>query len=99
MKLMIFLIKRLLAVSIKTLQQSLTSYKFFFMNLVQANTNHVLLHMIYLLAPDSKKKYLFEVKFCCNVLIEDSGRRLVQEIVNPRKMLTSVKLIYSYGRS
>ena len=45
------------------------------------------------------KKKLYEVKFCCNVLVEAKGGRLFQKNFNPGKIITSVKLMYSYGRN
>ena len=42
-----------------------------------------------------KKKYLYEVELCFNVLIEAPARCLIQKIIIPSKMLTSVKLMYS----
>ena len=37
--------------------------------------------------------------FSWKVLIEVPGRRLYQKIINPNKVLASVKLMYSYERN
>ena len=42
------------------------------------------------------ENFFLVVIFCWNVLIGAPGRRLYQKIINPSKMLASVKLMYSY---
>ena len=37
------------------------------------------------------------VTFCWNVLMDPPGRRLYKKIINPSKMLASVKLMYYIG--
>ena len=58
----------------------------------------MLLHGIYLFGPLYIEIYLYEVKLCCDVLIKAQARNLFQKIINPSKILTSVELVYSYGR-
>ena len=43
------------------------------------------------------EKNVYEVNFCWNVLIGAPGRRLYQKIINPSKVLASVKLMYYIG--
>ena len=61
------------------------------MNLVQANAffckSYACTRII--------EKNVHEIKLCCNVVIEAHGRRLIQKIINPSKMLTFVNLMYS----
>ena len=54
--------------------------------------------MIQLPGPLFIKKYLYEVKLCCNFLMLVPTWRLSQKSIHPSKFLTSVKLIYSYWR-
>ena len=69
-------------------------YKLFFNEKSPKQINHRLLHVICLLVPlFIGKKYLHEVKLCCNVLLETQARRLLLKNINPSKMLTSVKLM------
>ena len=44
--------------------------------------------------PNLGKKCLYEVKLCFNVSIEAQVRQINQQIINPSKMLASVKLMY-----
>ena len=66
------------------------------MNLARTNINTLIKEM----GLKIHRIFLYEVKFfCCNVLIEAPGRRLDEKIINPSKILTMLKLMYSYGRN
>jgi len=66
------------------------------MNLARTNINTLIKQMG---RQTHRIFYLYEVKFCFNVLIEAPGRRLDEKIINPSKTLTSVKSMCSNVRN
>ena len=54
----------------------------------------LLTHHLIACARLMEKKY--EVFICCNVLMEVSGRRYSQKIINPRNIITFVKMMVSF---
>ena len=57
----------------------------------QGKQKNVLLHVIYLLVSLFLEKFFFEVKFGFFVSIEAKVRHLNEKIINPGKLLASVK--------
>ena len=70
--------KRLAGASIKKLQQNLTSFEYFVLWIVdQANKSYVIIYDLLAWTTFHRKKYLYEVKLCCNVWIEAPATRLI----------------------
>ena len=68
---------------------------FFSMNLAQAKKSYVFLMSYH--CPCQIHRNFLAVIFCWNVLVGAPGGRLYQKNFSPSKMLTSVKILYSYS--
>ena len=71
-------------------------HNFFSMNLARAYTTRRNNIWFLCLCQIHRKKILVVI-FCWNALIGSQGRRSYQKIINPSKMLASVKLMYYIG--